>query len=1283
MSTSKAPARRKMSKRFFRLLSRGARAAKFLSLCLSLLLSGAPLSLSAAASPRPVFFDGPTAFTNAAPITINSTAAPNPEPATPYPSNINVTGMTGVVSNVTVRINNLSHTVPDDLDMLLVSPSGQNFHFWSDVGGFSPVSNVTVTVDDAAASPLPESGPLVNNTSYRPFNSAAAGETFPAPAPAGPYNEPATAGAATFAVFDGVNPNGNWSLYVTDDIDSDSGSIAGGWTITITTAATAAATTTTVTSSPNPSQVGQSVTFTATVTSTSTVNEGTVLFREGATNLTCTEGPNPRPVSGGTATCTVAAGFSAGNHTITADYNGTANFLNSSGTVLQQVTSVSGSNFCNPGSIAINSGAATPYPSNILVSGLSGTTSNVTLNLNNLSHPIPDDIDMLLVSPTGQKFIPMSDVGGTTAASNVTLTLSDAAASLLPDGGPLVSGTFRPTAYAAGDTFAPPAPGPPYAEPAPTGGATFASTFAGANPNGVWNLYIHDDIASDNGTLAGGWCVNITAAGGTATTTTVTSSQNPSFRDQPVTFTATVTDGSNPVTVGDVTFKDGGVGGTNLSCTEGPQPRPLNGSGQATCTVAANGLSEGSHTITAVYNGSGPFATSNGSLVQVVNNPTVVNGNSFCNQGPIAINSGAATPYPSNIFVSGLAGGITKVTLNLNNLTHPIPDDVDVLLVGPGGQNFIPMSDVGGTTPVSNVTLVLDDAAASPLPDGGPLVSGTFRPADYDAAADTPFPAPAPAPPYNDAAPAGTATFASVFNGANPNGTWSLYIRDDIASDNGTLAGGWCVNIEVPASISIDDVSVPEPTSGSTVAPFTVKLSAPQSNTVTVNFQTADNTAMSALGDYTPTSGTLTFNPGETFQTISVPVLADGDNTEVAETFFVNLSGATGGATIADPQGVGTITPPGTGPGSGPPNVMISELRTSGPGGAGDEFVELYNNTDSPIAVGGWSLVRQGSTCSANPVIVWTIPGATNIPARGHYLVAGPAYSLANYGGPGAAAGNNGSPIVNIPADSNIALFSTSGLANLSLATRLDAVGFATNVGNNCDLLREGTPLAAASGSTTEHTFARKITTGKPQDTNSNAADFWVLSTTPATPVGSTVAPLLGAPGPENLASPLLRTAQMGSALIAPCLSSTVSPNRVRDSTSYVDSLSGTGTYTLGTLVVRRRFTNNTGQSLTRLRYRIVDITAFPSPAGTADMRAISSANVTVSNPCGPTSILGTTLEQPPPQPNGGALNSTYASGTVTTGVPLAPGATIDVQFLLGVRQSGGFRFFFIVEALP
>jgi glucose/arabinose dehydrogenase len=106
------------------------------------------------------------------------------------------------------------------------------------------------------------------------------------------------------------------------------------------------------------------------------------------------------------------------------------------------------------------------------------------------------------------------------------------------------------------------------------------------------------------------------------------------------------------------------------------------------------------------------------------------------------------------------------------------------------------------------------------------------------------------------------------------------------------------------ATISINDVSISEGNSGTTTASFTVSLSNASSQTVTVNYATADNTAH-AGSDYVNASGTLTFTPGQTSQTISVGINGDVLNEETVS-FNVNLTSPTN-ATISDSQGVGTI----------------------------------------------------------------------------------------------------------------------------------------------------------------------------------------------------------------------------------------------------------------------------------------------------------------------------------------------------------------------------------------
>jgi hypothetical protein len=360
----------------------------------------------------------------------------------------------------------------------------------------------------------------------------------------------------------------------------------------------------------------------------------------------------------------------------------------------------------------------------------------------------------------------------------------------------------------------------------------------------------------------------------------------------------------------------------------------------------------------------------------------------------------------------------------------------------------------------------------------------------------------------------------------------------------------------------------------------------------------------------------------------------------------------------------------------GPP-LLISEFRFSGPQGVSDEFVELYNNDFAPLTVStgdgssGWALV------SADGMIRFTVPNGTTIPQRGHYLISNNSasgYSLGDYGG-SMAASPDGNYTGDIPADAGLALFDSANPANFTMAHRLDAVGFS---GVADPLYREGAGLVPAAGITTfpQFSFVRWLTSGTPQDTNDNASDFMNVAT------DQSQGAKLGAPGPENLASPVQRNATVKASFIDPnCAGNGVATSacaRVRD---FTPAINGTN----GTLLIRRRFRNSTGAPLTRLRFRVVDMTTGAAPVGTADLRLLTSTDTPAATLVGggTVSISGLILEEPPGQTSGGGLNATVSAGAINLAAPLAPGASINVQFLLGVEQGGTFRLFFNIEALP
>src|SRR5262249_48286164 len=126
-------------------------------------------------------------------------------PAVPYPSTINVSGLTGVVARVAVTLVGLTHTFPEDIDMLLTSPRGRASTVVSDDGGSFDVDNITLRLEDSAPSLLPFNAQITAGTNRPTDYSVGSTDTFAAPAPAGPYN-------AAFSAFAGTQPNGAWSL---------------------------------------------------------------------------------------------------------------------------------------------------------------------------------------------------------------------------------------------------------------------------------------------------------------------------------------------------------------------------------------------------------------------------------------------------------------------------------------------------------------------------------------------------------------------------------------------------------------------------------------------------------------------------------------------------------------------------------------------------------------------------------------------------------------------------------------------------------------------------------------------------------------------------------------------------------------------------------------------------------------------------------------------------------------------------------------------------------------
>ena len=140
-------------------------------------------------------------------------------------------------------------------------------------------------------------------------------------------------------------------------------------------------------------------------------------------------------------------------------------------------------------------------------------------------------------------------------------------------------------------------------------------------------------------------------------------------------------------------------------------------------------------------------------------------------------------PYPSTASVGGV-GAVTDVDVHLSGVSMPDAEGLDLMLVGPQGQRATVLSDVGGAADLDDIDLVLDDEAATALPENTAVTSGRYRPADYGGS-DV-FPPPAP--------PDTGLASLSVFDGTDPNGTWALYaVR---TPGVGGRVNGWSLDIE-------------------------------------------------------------------------------------------------------------------------------------------------------------------------------------------------------------------------------------------------------------------------------------------------------------------------------------------------------------------------------------------------------------------------------------------------------------------------------------------------------
>jgi subtilisin-like proprotein convertase family protein len=249
---------------------------------------------------------------------------------------------------------------------------------------------------------------------------------------------------------------------------------------------------------------------------------------------------------------------------------------------------------------------------------------------------------------------------------------------------------------------------------------------------------------------------------------------------------------------------------------------------------------------------------------------------------------GTADPYPSTLTVANALPVVTDVNVTLSGFSHTYTDDVDILLVGPGGQQATLLSDGGGGDEVTDLTFTFDDEAATAQADEDPYASGTFKPANYED--DDSYPAPAP-----------TATQASslaVFDGTNPNGSWRLFVVDDAGGDIGSLSG-WSLSLDaVDPAAPAGTVAINAGAAGTKTSAVTLNVNAndpaPASGVTQMRFSN-DGASYSAWMPYA-TSTAWQLPAGDGSRTVWAQFSDAGGNVSAAATDTITVDVTAPGA---------------------------------------------------------------------------------------------------------------------------------------------------------------------------------------------------------------------------------------------------------------------------------------------------------------------------------------------------------------------------------------------------
>ena len=690
----------------------------------------------------------------------------------PYPSTINVSGLTGTLSKVTATLSRFSHTYPGDVDVLLVAPTGAKTLLMSHAGN-QPALNLDLTFDDAASpTNLPWRGSL-SSGAYQPTAYAPA-PVFSNPAPTGPYT-------AVLSSLNGINPNGRWSLFVEDDRGGDFGGISNGWSLTLTAVTPVnplADLALIAFTNPSPALVSGNLTYYFVVANGGPSSASDVIFTNAlppdvifvsAASSQGNVGLSGNVVIGNLGA--INAGSTAAVSVVFAPTPAAAGFLTNTASVGSPEIDLNPANNTNSSVTMLSLPVADlvvsqSFAPNPVVVGYPLTN---TVAVTNTGPGVAIDVVLTDLLPTNAAFVSAAATAGSCTTNNGLLTCAlgnlglNAGASLSLILTPLVAApvTCVPVASTASAD-------PDLSNNSVTNAATVNYPAPLLLPAGAVMLSESGPI---NGTVDPGETVTVSLAltnAGTADTTT--------------NLTATLLNSGGVIPAPNAQEVYGVLvhGGpavaqafTFTAASLGPVSPPSEG-GSITATLVLQDVQALDHNlqVTNYYTNSFLF--------------TLPVRSTFSSRDLIAIpDVGPGTPYPSTLTISGVTGLVSKATVNFFGLSHSFPSDLNALLVSPAGTSVLLMSHAGANYSLKDVTLFFDDIGV-PLPQSSQITNGTYRPTVYNFAGS--LPPSAPPGPY-------ASTLANL-NGWNPNGTWSLYILDDKPGDSGLL-GGWGLTLTI------------------------------------------------------------------------------------------------------------------------------------------------------------------------------------------------------------------------------------------------------------------------------------------------------------------------------------------------------------------------------------------------------------------------------------------------------------------------------------------------------